>query len=357
MRSMRRLPVLLVWVVLLGSPSRDSAGGPRWVCRKPPLETTAARTYHAAWSFDGHELVVVDLSGARLLRYGPDGRFLGSVMRPGEGDGEFSKPSQIHATRDGWMIQDGGRKWLWVDRQFNTLRTLSTRGPDGRPIVQLVDESLSGDELAGFGSYRKPDRTWSMALLRAGLKQLEVRQVIEEVSIETRDGTLYGTILPVVAHLGGQAYFLRFAEPSYILRANPKTRLKTFPSGFDHLPVLPKSEGPQSTAPRQQAIEKSALPVGLYASEPFLYLLTRRPDPQGTTWQLHQIDPRTDRLIRSLTLPTSAHDLVLAPGPSDWAILEKGSIRPDGDQPVTGLLLIPKAWIEASRPTAELGCP
>lgn len=145
------LPALLAWLVLR-SDLHAAGGNPRGLCRKLSLETAAAQTFHAAWSFDGHELVVVDLSGARLLRYGPDGHFLGSVMRPGEGDRELSKPSQIHATRDGWMIQDGGRKWVWVDRQFNFLRALSTLGSEGRPIVQLIDESLSGDELAGFGS-------------------------------------------------------------------------------------------------------------------------------------------------------------------------------------------------------------
>jgi hypothetical protein len=354
--SLLSLPPLLAWLVV-GSYLQAATGGHRGVCRKLSLETAPSQTFHAAWNFDGRELVVVDLSGGRLLRYGSDGHFLGSVMRPGEGDRELSKPTQIHATRDGWVIQDVGRKWVWVDRQFNFLRALSTLGPDGRPIVQLVDESLSGDELAGFGSYRKPDRTWSIALLRAGLKPLTMRQMVEEISIETRDGTLYGTVGPVVAHLGGQAYFLRFAEPSYILRANPKSRLKAFPPGFDRLPALPKSQGPQSSAPRQQALQKSALPVGLYASEPFLYLLTRRPELKGTTWQLHRIDPRKDRLVGSLTLPTTANDLVLAPGPSDWAVLEKGPIRPDGDQPVTRLLLIPRSWIADSGTAAELTCP
>jgi len=352
--ALRAAPALLVLLATWAASTADAAPES---CRRVALRVTAAQTFHAVWSYDSTELVVVDLAGGRLLRFAQDGRYVGAVMRPGEGELEFSKPTQIHATREGWLIQDVGRKWVWVDQKFSPLRSLSTSGPDGRPFVQLVDESLWGQELAGFGSYRGADRKWQGALLRVSLKPLEVRQVVEEISFTGKGGNFYGTLLPVVAHAGGQAYFLRFAEPPYLLRANPKTRLKAFPQGFDRLAALPESRGPQSTAARQQALQKATLPVSLYGAGSLLYLLTRRPGDHGTVWQLHQIDPQRDRLIRSLTLPSSASDLVLAPGSSNWAILEKGPVQPNGDQPAANLLFVPAAWIENSKPAGKLECP
>jgi len=327
-------------------------------CRRVLLADSAALAFSAAWSADGREVVLVDVPGGRLLRYDRDGRFLGSVARPGEGGTEFSKPTQIHATAKGFLLRNSARKWIWLDRAFKSLESVSAMDPEGYPVFNLADEVLTGDELAGFGSYQKSRRVWAMGLLRVGLKPLAVREVVEEIDISSKTGSFHNTLAPLVAQAAGRAYSLRFGEPPYLLGLHPKVRLKAFPAGFASLPALPENQGPQTTAPRQKAIEKSSLPVGLYGSRQFLYLLTHRPEPGGLLWQLHQIDPVRDKLVRSLTLPTTAHSLVIAPGSETWAVFEKGAVLPTGEQPVESLLLIPSAWIESpgAKGPSRLAC-
>src|SRR5205085_7051709 len=132
----------------------------------------------------------------------------------------------------------------------------------------------------------------------------------------------------VSALASGSPYALRFDEPSYILDARNARRLNAFPRGFDRLPSLPKNTGEDSAVPRARMIEAATIPVALYGRGTFLYLLTRQPQAKGTLWRLHRIDPKKDTILGSTTLPTSAANLVLAPGPASWAVLEESSLVP-----------------------------
>ncbi|RMH25195.1 MAG: hypothetical protein D6692_11605, partial [Planctomycetota bacterium] len=87
--------------------------------------------------------------------------------------------------------------------------------------------------------------------------------------------------------------------------------------------------------------------AGLYGWKDYLYVLTREPrEDGGTRWSLHRIDPRADKLGRTVVLPTRSAHVVLAPGPRYWAVVEKGSVEADGGQTLDGLLLVPSSWIE-----------
>ena len=95
-----------------------------------------------------------------------------------------------------------------------------------------------------------------------------------------------------------------------------------------------------------KSLERSTSAVRLYGRGNFLYLLTRKPAGQGTSWQLWQIDPRRDTIVRSLTLPTQANHVYLAPGPLHWAVIEKGAVIQSGSQAIHSMLLLPSSWIE-----------
>ena len=295
--------------------------------------------------------MVADISGGRLLRYAKNGRFLGSAGTQTTSIGEY-RPVQIHLTRDGFLVRSRAYEWFELDRNFKLLRHIR---PEGAPRLAMLGEVLTGNEVAGFGTFRKSDQSWGFGVLRVRLSPLELIESFDELSLSSKEGTLYTSLAPEAALANGAPYVLRFGEPSAIVNVRTRQRLKSFPPGFERLPTLPQATGPDSEAPRAQVLEKSTMPVALYGYGAYLYVLTRRPDGDGkTVWQLHRIDPARDALTGSVTLPTSAAQVVLAPGKDFWALLEKGGLA-SAQQEGRSLRLIPAAAVEKGN--GQIPCP
>jgi hypothetical protein len=326
--------------------------GATTACRTVTLNPAPSWASSMAWSPNGGELVIGDTLAGRLLRYEKDGRFLGAEGPQKTAFGEY-RPTRILTTRTGFLVQSRAYEWFEFDSQFKLLRHLDP----GLPLrFAMVDGVLSGDELFGFATFRKPNDTWSFGLQRVKLSPLQLIQTLEEIPLDSRAGILYTTLLPEVAVAGGNPYALRFDEPSYLLNARTNRRLKAFPKGFDRLPVFPSISGPDATIPREKVMERSTMPVALYGSGTYLFVLTRRPASDGKTiWELHRVDPVKDVVTGSVVLPTSAPDLTLAPGSELWAILEKGTLTAPTTREMKSLLLVPAAAIEKGN--GKIPCP
>lgn len=67
-------------------------------------------------------------------------------------------------------------------------------------------------------------------------------------------------------------------------------------------------------------VEWSKIPVGLYEWQGYLYMLTREPQGQGTSWRIFKIDPRREEIIGSTLLQTQANHLTVIPGPETVGI-------------------------------------
>jgi hypothetical protein len=279
-----------------------------------------------------------------MLRYTSEGRLLGAVEKPAFVQGEF-KPTQIHPTPNGFVVRNSAYDWIWFDRNLKPLRQVGS----SLPKFDLIYEALQGDsQLAGYGAFRKEDGSWGMGILQVRLSpSLALDKVVEEIPYASNGGNLTSFYLTVAASASGDPYFLRFDEPSYILDVKRGRRLKAFPPGFEHLPQLPKNTGEDSTVSRAKTVETSKLPVALYGRGAFLYLLTRQAQPQGKTlWQLHRIDPTKDALTSTFTIPSTAGNLKLAPGPDSWTILEESSMIPAGELRPQGLFLVSAAAVD-----------
>jgi len=305
-----------------------------------------------SWNRNGRELIIADSLGGRLLRYGSQGGFLGLVGPQKAAVGDY-RPNRIHLSRNGFLVRSRAYEWFDFDPDFKLLRRI---GPDGPPRLAMFDEALVGDEIFGFGTARKSDNTWAFGLHRAKLPSLDLIETTEEMPLDSKVGTLYATLSPEVALAGGAPYALRFDEPSYLLSIRARQRLKAFPKGFDRLPTLPPVTGPDSDVPRDRILQKTPMPIALYGSGPDLFVLTRRPASDGKAiWELHRIDPVKDVVSGTVILPTSASELVLAPGKESWAILEKGPLMASVKREIRTLLLVPAAAIEKGN--GKISCP
>ncbi|MEO6191536.1 MAG: hypothetical protein ABIS20_00875 [Thermoanaerobaculia bacterium] len=311
-----------VALLLLLAASEPQVRAVSALCHRVSLNPRPGQVSAQVWSLDGRELVLTDVSTHQLLRYAPDGSLLGSVDKPPFVKGDF-KPIQVHAMPEGFLVCNSAYEWIWLDRGFKPLRSVAQGLP---PKFALISEALvEHDELAGFGTFRKEDGSWSFGFLQVKLSPApKVLKVVQEIPYESKGGNLSSILGPLVAKAGEISYGLQLGEPSFILNLRNGQRLKAFPPGFERLPVLPKNEGEISAAGRVRVVDASTIPVALYGRGAFLYLLTREQQAsKKPLWRLHRIDPKKDALLGSVILPTSAMYLELAPGPSVWAVLEE----------------------------------
>jgi hypothetical protein len=353
-RRIRSVGWLANAMALFGLAALPAAGEPA-ACRRVPLDPGPRWSSWAAWSPDGGELAIVDVRGARLLRYSSAGVYLGAVTRPGRGELEFDHPTQLAGTSDGFRLENPPGRTLWLDRNYRSVRSIDFLTAKGSPRITdkvvpygLASAVVVADELIGYATLHVNGRPW-LGFVRVSMKPVEVVELIEEIPHGSpEDRVVLWTGAEDVSRVADATYALRYGEPTAILQLTPvKRRLRTFPADFTALPVLPPEVGGPSAGPIiSRVLERSTVATNLQGHGSFLYLLTRRPAAQGTLWQLWQIDPRRDVLVRALTLPTAASDIFLAPGPKSWALVEKGPVTRPGEREIRNMLLLPAEWIE-----------
>lgn len=354
----RSAPRPISWSVLavlaLFLPGISQARSPG-SCRRIALDPAPAWSPSAAWSPDGRELALLDIVGARLLRY-RDGKPSGIVVGPGRAELEFNDPIDLSTIPGGFLLTNYPGKLIWLDPGFHPSKALDFlrvkagigfHEHEKLESFSLNSPRLTGDSVIGFAILHLDDTPWQ-GFVRSTLKPFLLTDLIEEIHPKAPEDRLFRLLGQETALAGGGAYALRWAQPTYLLKLWPqKRRLKAFPAGFEALPKLPEGVGGMAGGPiLYKALEHSTSAARLYGQGAYLYLLTRKPTGQGTLWQLWQIDPRRDAVLRSMTLPTHASHVFLAPGPVDWAVIEKGPVIEEGNQAIKSMLLIPSSWIE-----------
>lgn len=336
------------------------AAGQPAACKRIALDPPPAWSNSAAWSPDGGDLAIVDVFGGNLLRYS-EGKYFGSVARPGMR--ELKHLARLTAIPGGYLAESPEGTVTWLDRRFKTLKSVDFLEVKKSSHIEreitpfaFFDIALAGQSLLGVAIVHLNDQPW-MGWVRVALKPFELREMIEEIDHNAPEDRFFRLQGYDVVPAAAGHYVLRYAQPTFLLQLSPeKRRLKAFPPGFAELPKLPEGVGGmEGGVLLYKALEHSTVAVRLYGRGDFLYLLTRRPAAQGTLWQLWQIDPRRDAVIRPLTLPTTANHVFLAPGPKDWAVIEKGPVVDVGQQAIRSMLLIPSPWIEdpASKALAD----
>jgi hypothetical protein len=296
-------------------------------------------------------LTLVDVTGGRLLRYAVSGESLEAITRPGLGPLEFTHPTRLLGTDDGYLLCENSERLIWFDRAFRPLRSVDFRGETaGNSPLDVSDAALlgGGKEMVALATAKR-NGAWWQGFVRLNLDPLEIVEFVREVSTDSPADLMYRLNRPVIAVAGGAAYALSFSQPPALVRLTPPHEtLKAFPAGFAALPTTSQRQGGAGAAAVLfGSLEAASYPVALYGSGKYLYLLTRKPRAGGgTLWQVTQIDPARDALVRTLTLPTEANHLDLAPGPRHWALVEKGPVVRAGAQRIGPVALVPSKWIE-----------
>lgn len=336
------------------SPAEDDADGPS-TCRRVPLEGVELR-WVSSGAWVGESLILADPATSRLVEIGPRAEPR-SHRALGQGPLEYLRPAQIEPLPEGYLLQDGNSHLLQLNRDLRPQQAMelgAASSRDGKRVGGLFNWTLDeSGELFAYASIQRADDEWWAGMVRLGVDPVEERVRIEpllRVPTESRESVFYRMIYQYVATLGERGFLLSMGErPAIVLLGAEPRRLDAFPADLRRRTELPPIEGPQSVPVLLAAVEAASLPVGLYGWQDRLYLLGRRPaESTGTEWTLTVIDPERDRIERTLRLPTGASHLVVVPGDTQWALVEKGPARALSDQEVRSALLLPASWLSAT---------
>ena len=355
--------LMLTSITLTGA---VAAPGPAAPAEEPAFRRVAlAPRYEGlvksvAWSPGGDELLFADYRGHRLLRYGLDGKPRGEVGQLGGPTLELGSPEELR-----WV---DGTLWL-LARSLDFKEVLVRLDADLRPSdVLVLDDIPFGDGTVVHGlrgpapyagaifavatgrSGRTEDLYAVAALHQSPPAKLDV---FVPYHLGDADAAMHGNYRDVVAEAAGHVYALAHTRRSHVEELWPRPRvLQAFPDGYRGLPPPPSGlMGEAAALTFLSNLAATPVAVGVYGGARHVYVLTRKPaDGGGTLWLLHRIEPLADRLEGTLELPTRAADLLVAPGPAFWALVEKGPMKPGAVQSIASVVLVPSSLIEGTWP-------
>lgn len=345
----------LLLLALLAAAAQPQLGEP--VCRRVHIDLPGVWLPDAAWSPDGLLLLASDVGAGRLLRFEDSGARLSDVVAPGSGPKEFNHPGLIYPTKDGFLLRDQGVRLLALDARGQPRGLVATFYPWEAGVTS--ESALLGDDLVGLGSAHEEDGSRWFGYLRLASAPIRVLARGEAVPPAAAELPYYPALENSVAVASERAYALRYTTPPRIEELFPTKKLSAFPPGFTPLPTIPAGSTLPGRSLEFEAFMSSArLPVKLLGYGPLLYLLTREPAPGGgIRWLLHRIDPVADRLEATLELPSRAPNLLVAPGPRDWALLEKSRASADDRVVLESIVLVPAPWLEQPNSPLRHGGP
>lgn len=364
-RAAARFAVLMAMLAILAS---SAVADQEAACRSLPLAGNLDSVNSAVWIDNHSRIVVTDPLGQRIVVLTRDGM----VDRELELDGH---PKPIAGLKVGndyvQMVRGFGMRWF--DRSLQkrgettglmaTGSFLGTRQP-GAYRLWVYNSAVAGESLFMYGAAAQPDDAQpTQGFFTLRLTPPNVTKAVPKAKLVLFYGQEDFYILghPYVATIGDTAYFLLLDGYPELLRYDvsadgPVEHVRGFPGEDDPLPVFDAGLF-RTRLEIYNEIETFNLVVGLFAQDGFLYSLHRSPGPgKGkTSWHLNKMsppDPVENRvnLVGTINLPTEASHLTVLPGPEEWIVFEKSSVRDEGRGPqdVEKMWAIPNSLIKAS---------
>jgi hypothetical protein len=335
----------------------QTSAGRAGKCSEVALDRRPGWTISGAWQ--GDTLVVVDAFSNELLGYSDTGESLGPVAPALSQALEGFTPSVLKNDPEsgGLMLELASARLVRLNRSLAPvgLHDVTRESRSSSESLEGVFQwDLAAGDLVLFGDVRRSSSAgdeWKSGFFRVSLNRPRDLQSLYEIEPTDLGRVHYRLGSPLIASLGDRSYILLMEEkPRIAVSRKGSSRLEplqAFPPGFETRPTLPPWRELQEYASLMGAVERSAMPTGLFAWEDHLYVMGRRPDPGragSTLWTVTKIDPRADTIVWTTTIPLpKAHHVTVVPGPRQWAFLEKSSARGLFNQDTTDLFLVPSS--------------
>lgn len=325
-------------------------------CRSLSLSPQPYWVFSGSWSPDESSLLLLDVARKSLLSYPVNGGPAEVVMGSGKVDGTRENQLSLIQRDAGGFVLEGPNGFLQrlgpgfeVERDFGWAVDEQSRKAGLKSLDSWV---VSGDEILLYGDYRHFSGTWLSVFAKASLDDLDDVQILHWLPARHPARRFYLNAQQFIATVNGKGYFLLQDDPVSVWEVDllqdgtdSLRRLEgVMPSKLRQRVDIPEPVGVDSIPLLYEAQTRVRSVTALFGQGDHLYLLGREPGETGTRWSLTVVDPASDRVVRTLYLPSTAPHLIVLPGSKDWALVEKGEVRAFGDQAVERALLLPTEW-------------
>jgi hypothetical protein len=128
---------------------------------------------------------VLDSANARIQKFGPDGKYLATIGRKGQGPGEFMMPGDIDIDRDGNLVVS--------DSSQARIHVIIDGGRDARSLV-MKDERLYGLRCLGPGGFIARASTYSLPMRDRPAKKAAEMRLFRTLDTEGRITAAFGEL-------------------------------------------------------------------------------------------------------------------------------------------------------------------
>jgi len=130
-------------------------------------------------------IYVLDSGNTRIQKFGPDGKYLATIGRKGQGPGEFISPSGLDIDEDGNLVV--------TDTAQSRLHVIIGGGKDVKSIV-LKDEPIYGVRSLGAGGYVGRASTYSFPRRNQPEKKIGEMQLFRKLDADGRVTASFGEL-------------------------------------------------------------------------------------------------------------------------------------------------------------------
>ncbi len=223
--------------------------------------------------------------------------------------------------------------------------TVTSKKPVKRDQVKsLWNWTVAGDDIVACSDIEKADHSWVTGIVRFPMKDSTHFQPLETSDYQNMEWVFCRLGFPYFASIGGNAYVLLFRGQPGIYESSPgaKTlrRLDYAPKILQPVQLPEFSSRLEFAAATMRAVEETSMPVGIYGWQGSLYVLYRQFDHEATKWVLHQVDPKSGKLLGRSDIEVDATHLMLIPGEKHWALVQKGPALRLGEERTEAIRVI-----------------
>jgi hypothetical protein len=351
MQPTEKVTVLALSVLLSLQLSWSAGAAPNYpLCKRVELEEHPLWISSATWIEDRSQLIVVDPVQNKILAYSSSGQLIRVPDIRIKGAEDFLPNAISRADNSSFLLELSDSTLVRLDREFYQVGgevAPRVKSDQGFEVGSLYQWTLAGNSLFAYGTILRGDS----AVLGFFRVPLEGKPTRPELLMPFSDNTFYLIGNSYITTSGESIYYVSMGKRPAIYEVPPDGvphRLQAFPAEFRIRPDFKtEMKGPVSAVAHLAELETFSVVCGLYAQSGMLYVLARKPGEAGeTAWYLYKIDPKRDKVVGSMRLPTSAHHLTVVPSKDAWYLLERGVVQGGHKQSITKMVVLDSSAVQ-----------
>ena len=307
-----------------------------------------------SWSPDGSKLLLVDPAKNEVYIYGGAGlEYLGTMPPPAFVGKNAFYPVSVRPVGKEMLVEGYPQRLVLLGDRYQVKTALhpldiavtSKKSVKRNQVKSLWNWTVAGGDIVACSDIEQADGSWITGIVRFPMGDSTHFQEFAPSDFKEPGWVFCRLGFPYFASIGDNAYVLLFRGQPGIYESSPGAkelrRLNDYaPDNLQPVQLPEFSSRLQFAAATMRAVEETTMPVGIYGWDGSLYVLYRQFDYRSTRWVLHQVDPKTGKLLGQAEIHVDATHLMLIPGDKRWALVQKGPALRLGEERTEAIRVI-----------------